>query len=236
MKSLYVNWSRARQIEARTLEGYLGLVLKKLNLLWGFFPLLGGICLLPSVALLRRGNVWTRLAFAAVVAIVIIELQLVHSYTYPHYLAPMAGLFYVVLFQGVRWWRIAGRRHTAGRWVLPSIVTYSLLSLLAYCIWQFAGNEPSARAVIEARLSDMPGRHLVFVDYPRRHNLHQEWVYNRADIDSSQIVWANRLTEKENGQLVDYYGETRHAWVWHVGQQPPSLEPWAPISQIAKSR
>jgi hypothetical protein len=38
-----------------------------------------------------------------------------------------------------------------------------------------------------------PGRRLVLVKYLPGHVVHDEWVYNQPDIDSSRIVWTRDL-------------------------------------------
>jgi hypothetical protein len=227
MESMYVNWSRARQLEARTLHGYLNLAAKKLGLLWSFFPLLGGLCVLPALVRCFQASGWHRLALVTVAALVVISLQLVHSYAWPHYLAPAACLFYVVLGQGLRGWHVASRRYPAARIVLPGIVIFSIAHLATAAVWHSASAEPQPRQQVESLLAQLPGRHLVFVEYPARHNLHQEWVCNRADLDAAQIVWANCLSPGENRQLVEWYGTKRSAWIWRTDQPlPAGLRPF----------
>ena len=61
------------------------------------------------------------------------------------------------------------------------------------------------RASVIKELEDIGGRHLVFVRYSPDHNLHQEWVYNGADIDASKIVWARELSPEEDQKLISYF-------------------------------
>lgn len=228
MESLYINWTRARQLNARTWDGFLSLAGKKLNLLWGFFPLLGGICLFPTVRLLKRKDWWFRFAFGVVAAILAIELQLVHSYAWPHYLAPVAGLFYVLLFRGLAWIDGVGRQVSFLRLVAPTAVIYGCFSLAAYAVVLGYSDSESARVVVEQKLEQTGGRHLVFVEYLPDHNLHQENVYNAADIDASDIVWANRLGDDQDRELIKWYNGSRKVWLWRVDSGTGSLKRWNP--------
>lgn len=65
----------------------------------------------------------------------------------------------------------------------------------------------------------------MIVHYSPRHIFQDEWVYNRADIDGSQIVWARDLGEEQNRELLNYYPE-RTAWLLEPDEQPPSLTPY----------
>ena len=59
----------------------------------------------------------------------------------------------------------------------------------------------------------MEGDDLVFVRYHPTANLHDEFVFNGADIDSSPIVWARFMSFEENRKLIEYYGESRLVWL-----------------------
>ncbi len=66
-----------------------------------------------------------------------------------------------------------------------------------------------------------PGKQLVFVQYAPGHAF-QEWVYNRADVDAGQIVWARNLGPAENQALLQYYPD-RKAWLLLPDSKPPVL-------------
>jgi hypothetical protein len=77
-----------------------------------------------------------------------------------------------------------------------------------------------------AWLSADPGSDLVFVEYGPDHSYHQEWVYNRADIDGSEIVWARDMGDSKNRALVSYYAN-RRVWVLTAtGADSTSVEPY----------
>jgi hypothetical protein len=58
---------------------------------------------------------------------------------------------------------------------------------------------------IQNRLLREPGKHLVIVRYKPDHNIHDEWVYNGADIDGAQVLWARELDETQNAKLLAYF-------------------------------
>lgn len=231
MESFYINWSRARQQQAQSFEGYVTLVRKKLNLLWRFFPFLGGLCLIWIPWVKGKQSFWLGWCMAALLFVVVVELQLVHSHTFPHYVAPFACLFYVLLFHGLRSWRLVSRDQSWARIMVPAIVVYSGLCLAAYVGWNSLQDSATPRSELQARLTAIEGQHLVFVQYPDGYSVHDEWVYNGADIDSARIVWAHNLTREKNQRLVEYYPE-RSVWIWRVGSE---LVPY-PVDQIAENQ
>ncbi len=70
----------------------------------------------------------------------------------------------------------------------------------------------------------MPGRQLVIVRYKPVHDPLQEWVYNRADIDGSRVVWARDMGPHQNQELMQYY-RSRNAWILDADEVPPKLSP-----------
>jgi hypothetical protein len=76
------------------------------------------------------------------------------------------------------------------------------------------------RARIEAQLSRLPGEHLVLVRYRQRDVPSVDWVYNRADIDSSKVVWARDMGPAANQELLRYFA-TRQ--VWYVDRSSGAL-------------
>jgi hypothetical protein len=84
------------------------------------------------------------------------------------------------------------------------------LSLLQYETWDFinhAGNIP--RVAVNRQFAAIPGKLLVFVHYAPNHIYQKEWVWNRASIDDSRIVFARDLGDEENAQLRKYYPDRK---------------------------
>jgi hypothetical protein len=71
---------------------------------------------------------------------------------------------------------------------------------------------------------------LVIVRYSPQHSPHIEYVFNRANIDSSQIVWARDMGEAKNKELLDYYPD-RRVWLLQPDAPPLSLIPYSSAPQ-----
>lgn len=150
-----------------------------------------------------------------------------------HYVAPIAGLLYVRLMQTLS--RL-NRWHPGGKSVGPAVAAL-FASLFVY---QFASSiftlfrlgaevMPFAitRNTIVQQLAGMPGRQLVLVSYAPDHVVHDEWVWNRADIDGSQTVWARAMDADKDSELVGYY-PNRKVWRLEVDKKPLQLTPYVP--------
>ncbi|MGD1108446.1 MAG: hypothetical protein ABR865_15505, partial [Terracidiphilus sp.] len=53
-----------------------------------------------------------------------------------------------------------------------------------------------------------------------------EWVYNRADIDGSKVVWAREMNAADNSELIHYYGD-RRVWLVEPDAIPARIEPYS---------
>ena len=82
--------------------------------------------------------------------------------------------------------------------------------------WKFTWDSPwvgiQERAQVLKTLEDSPGRHLVIVRYGVPHNVHREWVFNEADLDTAKVVWARDMGEQSNQELIQYFRD-RHIWL-----------------------
>ena len=148
-----------------------------------------------------------------------------------HYAAAVCGLFYVRFLQSLarlRTWRPAGKPvGLALATIFVAMFGYQFAQSLAI-LYAF-GAEVSAfglaRAQVIEKLEKQPGRDLVMVRYTPEHRVHDEWVYNRADIDAAPIVWAREMDTTQDRPFLDYFHD-RRVWLLEPDQSPPRLTPY----------
>ena len=149
----------------------------------------------------------------------------------PHYLAPAFGALLILGAAGVQ--RI-GRLKTAAAVTMAGVLGLSggWAALSIQHEYREARKPPAAVAMRPAlihRLQEIGGRHLVIVRYKPDHDVHSEWVYNRASIDASDIVWAQDMGTVGNRELLDYY-RGRKVWLLRPDVDPESLTPYPGFS------
>jgi hypothetical protein len=137
----------------------------------------------------------------------------------PHYAAPVTCIIYALLAQAVRHLRIMKwKARPVGVALSRAIV---VLLVLGTCVslarrscdplWWTCTGDPSRIAVLK-QLEGAPGKHLIVVRYSDDHNIHDEWVYNGADIDGSKVIWARELDADQNATLFAYFKD-RQIWL-----------------------
>ena len=147
----------------------------------------------------------------------------------PHYAAPVTGLIFLFLALALsqldRW--------SAG---IPASALVLLAAFGAYIAQAGiilaapkgafqaspAHDYGAHRQAIQDRLEKEAGKQLVVVRYGLEHNPEYEYVYNRANIDGANVVWARSMTEGENRELVRYFKDRR---VWRLTVSADSAEP-----------
>jgi hypothetical protein len=82
---------------------------------------------------------------------------------------------------------------------------------------------PYVRAAMNAGLLRDGQLHLILVHYLPSHSVAEEWVYNRADIDRSRVVWARDLGA-DNKKLFEYFSD-RKFWCLEADVKPWQLKP-----------
>jgi hypothetical protein len=201
----------------------------KLVAFWKYF--LPVEFLLPLVAtlpwLVRDRKFWQLFAplavcFAALTSVVWFE---------PHYAAPLLGALIAILVQALRHllqWRVRGRAIGIG--LSRAIVIFALAALPFRVAASFreAAADPSIqqtayRVQFLKQLEATPGDHLVLVHYGENHDVGQEWVYNRADIDHAKVVWARVIPGIDARPLLEYFGG-RVVWIVEADADPPTLQ------------
>ena len=137
----------------------------------------------------------------------------------PHYIAPAAAILFAAVVQSIRHlrtMRILGRPIGAA---LSRAILLALLFDVSQLVAQRLGDPQgwggwglSDRADLLHDLESAPGKHVVLVRYGPDHSVHEEWVFNAADIDASKVVWARDLPGEVNDQLFRYYPD-RTIWL-----------------------
>jgi hypothetical protein len=150
----------------------------------------------------------------------------------PHYAAPLTCVIVLLLVQAIRHLRTINMR---GRPV-GAALSRAAIVLLAVDIalgvthgvcdpmrWACTG-DPSRAAIVE-RLSHTPGKHLVIVRYPEGYNVHNDWVFNGAEIDSAKLLWARETNPPQNQKLLDYFKD-RQIWLIEPEENNTQLLPY----------
>jgi hypothetical protein len=151
-----------------------------------------------------------------------------------HYAAPTTCVIFLLLVQAIRHLRTM----RLGARPIGAALCLAAVCLLAVEVgfqvsnrncdlleWTCQG-DPS-RAAIQEKLSHTPGKHLILVRYGEDHNIHDEWVYNGAEIDSAKVLWARELDPEQNAKLLAYF-KNRHVWLVEPDKDNTELIPYTP--------
>jgi hypothetical protein len=65
---------------------------------------------------------------------------------------------------------------------------------------------------------------VILVHYTGSQSPHAQWVYNSANIDAQNVIWAHDLGSAENAALLEYY-KNRKIWRLEPDIDPTRLEP-----------
>ena len=224
LRKFFVEWEPGFQ-HASELDRprvWLAQAFKRLIMLWRhllFAPLL-----VPLACMLFWWMRDRRMRMPLLTAAVIAAGMSLQRYVLPHYFAPAAGLLYLFVIQGMRHLnagRFQGLR--VGHWLTLTSFAFAVASFAYNALgarpndffdisWGFYDRGNTRREQLLRKLSAR-GLHLVIVRYSDKHNLHEEWVFNRADIDRSAVVWARDMGRVENEELIRYYGGRYKVWL-----------------------
>jgi len=235
---LYYEWERCVQFQKTWPKQALLFAFIHLAPVWRFF--LGPALTVPLFGILRwRRDRRIRVPFVSLAVSLAVAWVIV---AYPHYIAPVTAGFLALCVQGFRHLRAHERKTTRSglMWsriavtvcviMLPvrAFVDSRIIQRMRPGMHTFSAlgtGQGQWRADILRRLRAMPGRHVVFVQYDRPAYLTTEWVYNDADIDGSQVVWAQDMGPEKNQEVLRYYSD-RKMWLVRVDDAPGELSPY----------
>jgi len=224
MRSLHTEWERGDYDRMRTIGGICAVAMKRL---WQFIainaqPLLLLIPLLAAVALGREPRLrWVWLAMGVFLAGIWAE-----SWLLPHYAAPAIPLALLLMVAGWEWlarWRPGNTE--MGKILVLAIFCGFVAGAVGWAVWlPQPATQRFGRVDLIAASPLQSGRHLVFVRYLPGHLLDDEWVYNGADPQHSDIIWARAMGGSDM-PLIRYFAN-RQVWLLDVGKDALSLNPY----------
>ena len=243
LRDFYINGELAEYKETRSVMGYVRIASNKIVQFWFFFlgPALT-IPLLMSIGVTRYGLTWFSMnpntRFLLIVLGVSVVGLALDIYFVPHYAAPITGLVLALILlamQHLRAWTWQGR--ATGLFIVRASILVCLIMPLvrlagAALRLPVSGSKPetccssghkeSYRVQVEAELKARGTLQLVLVRYGLHHNRDNELVYNKADIDRSQVLWARDMGGDQNKELLEYF-KNREVWLVEADENPPKL-------------
>jgi hypothetical protein len=154
-------------------------------------------------------------------------------YVMPHYLAPITGMFFLFVVEGLRLLRTLRFRTKSFGVRLPAVIV-ALWGIS--CVWSTVAYIRSperfnpdlvfvqARRTILETLAQDRSAHLVIVHYNQPLVAEHEWVFNRANIDEAAVVWARDMGNQANQELFRYFPQ-RKRWLLIADDAKPILRP-----------
>jgi hypothetical protein len=204
-------------------------VLAKLFHTWNFY--VGAIFTIAFVAGLRSAR---REWFLLATLLIFLCGYVLETWNFPQYTAPIYPVLLILTMRGferLRPWQVAGR--PVGLFLTRAMPTAALVVLaLPVGLLTFGGVSHSDRALQEAccaydsrnvryevarKLAASPGRDLVLLKDGMQNPIFVDMAYNDPDIDSSEVVWAHRLSPEKDLKLQRHFADRR---VWEFEWQP----------------
>jgi hypothetical protein len=222
-EDFYNGWERTDY--QHTAAGILAVSLLKWHRLRSVFLWPAAAILLPALFFTRCDR---RVRFLWIVLLIATPGIFAVVWSNPHYASPLTCVIFALLVQAMRHlraWRPLSR--PIGAALSRAIVILLVMQMIAdvrarQCdelAWTCGGD--SSREAILQQLNNLPGKHLIMVRYEADHNIHDEWVFNGAEIDSAKVLWARELDAQQNAALFAYFNDRI---IWLVDPEVDNLE------------
>lgn len=227
MRQFYEKLEFTEFVQARSVGGFFRQTAQKLFFTWAFY--VGPLLTIPLLFALRAlrdrrlSFLWIvgGLGFVASSAVIFFNI---------HYMAPITAVILAITLQSMRQlniWQFEGS--ACGRFLVRAIVVSCVL-VVPFNVNKFRqssySNIGTDRDRLMRHMDSLPGQQLILVRYGPDHDATLEWVYNGADIDNSNVIWARDMGASQNEELLRYY-QNRHVWLLEADNNPPKLSAYS---------
>ncbi len=243
MRDFWAGWNVDLWRDAHTtpVAQFLAKAYMQSDFFFGFWPIAVPLLLSPFGLKTTEERVC-----AGLLAVCLVSLAPLIS-VLPHYAAAFSGVFYLRFLQSLA--RLGSWKKPFGPFLAAAIPALFVFAFLNSAIgFAYGGNDPvriaagrdslstalagrgarfgAARDAMDRDLANLPGGQLVLVRYQPGHNPQEEWVFNRADIDRSRVVWAREMGPAEDAPFLEYFRD-RHVWLAEPDAIPLRLTPYS---------
>jgi hypothetical protein len=197
---------------------------------------IGPALLLPFI-MLARTLMDRRMRLLVVQCAICFIVSLTVVWFHPHYISPVVASCFALLVQmmrHLRHFKVRGRPIGIGftRAVVLCVIVMFPVQIIHGIPDQYrspcSGMEGGwTRARVASQLEQLPGNQLVLVRYAKLHCVHNEWVYNSADIEHAKVVWAREIPGVDMNPLLEYF-KGRKMWIVKPDDDHPKLVPFDP--------
>jgi hypothetical protein len=205
MREFYLNWELPNYLRQRSIVGFIHAAAAKL---WDFAKSFGRAPTLAvafiALPLVWRRRKWSRIATAIFLLCLLNSLPVLTYF--PHYTAPAAPIIFLLIaacgFALLHHWKSAGRA------LFAIILIGQSIALVHWIIHRASTDTSNWNFTRQAFIDEQSANHrkvLVFVRADPGYYVHNEYVYNSADIDAQSVVWARDRGRDRNRELIDYY-------------------------------
>jgi hypothetical protein len=245
LRDFYIGTELAFYQSNRSFTAIVALTVVKIFEVWLFY--LGPLLSLPwlvAICFRHEKIAWSRIDrdtrfLLIVVACFALGLAL-EVFFFPHYAAPIAPVLWALAMRSLDQARtIVWRGKPAGDFLARGVPALCLVLLTLRCAaaplhlaigadwpptWCNSRPVPSNRPKVLAALHQLPGKHLVLVEYGKSSPSRLQWVYNEANVDASRVVWAWDMGPARNRELLDYFSD-RQVWSLDPDREGAELAP-----------
>jgi hypothetical protein len=162
---------------------------------------------------------------AFVMAIPVFLAGMATPWEWPHYCAPVVPFVLLILLASwIEVWRLTRNAPRARILLLIGIVAVQIYWTASVVSKQNNKSEriyASKRAELTQQLEESPGRDLVVIRYSVPAT--DQWVYNTANIDSAEIVWAREISDEAREELIRHFSG-RKIWLLDTNAEALKLE------------